>query len=342
MGRPVANRFKDHIAFPKPNGYQSLHTTMARLPGVPEGVFIEVQVRTEEMHREAEYGIAAHWSYKEGGTTQQVAQRVQLNRVLAHQHLIDGESLADHMFVLTPRGDVIELPEGATPLDFAFQIHTDLGLSFRAARVNGSIVPLDHELENGDLVEIIRHKTPKPSPEWIQLLKLASARTRLKRYFYTQDRGYYVARGRSLVNTELLKRTLPILGPDLSLLKLYDDRALSVEEREDLLVKIGQGAERASALLPHLGTLRGREFSRTAQVPHRVRRLQRKDVLIEMEGGLQMPMRFAKCCMPQEERGQPIVGVITRSGQVTIHREKCHMRKNANPERQISVWWRDL
>ena len=150
---------------------------LARLPGVPEGLFIEVQVRTAAMHREAELGIAAHWSYKEGGTAEHAAERARLQRALT-QHLIPR----DHIFVLTPRGDIIELPEGATTLDFAFHVHTTLGLSFRAAKVNGSIVPLDHALENGDIVEILRHADPRPSPRWMQLLRTASARSRLKRY----------------------------------------------------------------------------------------------------------------------------------------------------------------
>ena len=201
LGRPVISRFKDYIAFPKPNGYQSIHSVMSKLPGVPEGVFIEVQVRTRGMHREAEFGIAAHWSYKEGGSAQRSMQRVQLQQALASQHALESDAnsitrLADHIFVLTPKGDVIELPEGATPLDFAFQIHTDVGLTFRAARVNGAIVPLDYELENGDVVEIVTQRTPHPSAEWLQLLKMASSRSRLKRYLHTIHREKYMARGK--------------------------------------------------------------------------------------------------------------------------------------------------
>lgn len=168
LGHPVQNRFKDYIAFPKPNGYQSLHTTLFGLPHVPAGLMTEVQIRTAAMHEEASIGLAAHWSYKEG-------------------LLPEIEQSDPHMFVLTPKGDVIELPEGATPLDFAFQVHTALGLSFKAARVNGSIVPLDHALENGDIIEIVRTKDPRPSPRWITLLKTASARNRLKRHLAGAD-----------------------------------------------------------------------------------------------------------------------------------------------------------
>ncbi len=335
LGRPVANRFKDFIAFPKPNGYQSLHTTLVRLPGVPEALFTEVQIRTESMDREAELGIAAHWSYKEGGSAVHVMHRVQLHNVLASQHSLATDEtdspLADHIFVLTPKGDIVELPEGATPLDFAFQIHTDLGLSFRAARVNGSIVPLDHELENGDVVEIMKHKTPRPSPEWMQLVKMASSRTRLKRYLYSLHRDAFVARGRDLLNAELQKHRLPPLDTDYSLLRIVDGKVLTFAEREDVLMKLGQESEKVSALLPRI------RITKPVSAP-RVSRLKKSDVAVTMEGGVNMPMRFAGCCKPQESKRQPITGYITRSA-VTIHLKSCRFMKNVNTDRCVPVEW---
>lgn len=175
-GHPIPHRFKDYIAFPKPNGYRSLHTTLTQLPSVPSGVFIEVQVRTAEMAREAEYGVAAHWCYKEGGSSPEAARQVR--QLLACQPGI---------FVLTPKGDIVELPEGATPLDFAFQVHSTLGLSFRAARVNGVIAPLTCHLDNGDVVEVIRHRDPRPSPRWMQYLHTAEARSKLRRFLAARD-----------------------------------------------------------------------------------------------------------------------------------------------------------
>ncbi|MDO8649050.1 MAG: HD domain-containing protein [Candidatus Peregrinibacteria bacterium] len=340
LGRPVQNRFKDYIAFPKPNGYQSLHTTIAQLPGVPENMFIEVQVRTHEMHREAEYGIAAHWSYKEGGMADRALQRLQLHTVLASQHsTVESEreesSLVDHIFVLTPKGDIVELPEGATPLDFAFQIHTDVGLAFRAAHVNGSIVPLDYALENGDVVEIVKHRVPRPSPEWLQLLKMASSRSRLKRHLYALNRDAYVAHGRDLLNEELVRMRLPPLDPDLTLLRLSEGKMLSVHEREDLLLKLGQGGEPLSAILARIDALKS-----TLQAPQRKVRLQRKDVLIEIEGNLPMPMRFAKCCKPNENHPLELIGSITRSADVVVHARGCKMLRAGNPERRIKVKWR--
>lgn len=340
LGRPVLNRFKDYIAFPKPNGYQSLHTTLVKLSGVPDPVFVEVQIRTTAMHREAEFGVAAHWSYKEGGTAEQAAHRVQLQNVLLGQHSLEGDgtasAYADHIFVLTPKGDIVELPEGATPLDFAFQIHTNLGLSFRAARVNGDIVSLDHVLENGDVIEILKHRTPKPSPDWMQLLKVASSRTRLKRYLHSLHRDLYLARGRELINAELAKRALPPLDTELTMLKFVAGMTLTMSEREDIVMKIGQGSEKAASLFPKLPPTRRGIVKPAAVRP----RLQRKDAIIEAEGGVQMPMRFAKCCKPEAAEGKPIIGFVTRSGDVTIHLQKCRFQKGANPERQIKVRWR--
>jgi GTP pyrophosphokinase len=194
IAHPIPNRFKDYIAFPKPNGYQSLHTTLKGLPGSPPEMFTEVQIRTEKMHAEAQFGIAAHWNYKKGGTAEHALQRFHLQKAAnAQQPFGGGEPFVDHIFVLTPKGDVVELPEGATPLDFAFQVHTDIGLAFRAARVNGSIVPLTHVLENGDVVDIIKSSQPQPSPRWLKLLKTASARSRLKRYLQERKQHLGIA-----------------------------------------------------------------------------------------------------------------------------------------------------
>lgn len=347
LGRPLANRFKDYIAFPKPNGYQSLHTTLAGFADLPAECFMEVQIRTAKMHREAQYGIAAHWSYKEHGATDRAMEKVQLHSMLLAQESVDDEddvaSLADHIFVLTPRGDIIELPEGATPLDFAFQVHTDLGLSFRSARVNGSIVPLNYELENGDVVEIQKHSTPNPSSQWMQVLKMASSKSRLRRYLYTQDRPKLVAMGREMVNVELRKRNLPPLTTDLSVLRVCDGEALTSSQREDILMKIGQGAERAGALLPRLEALK--EVYAPLETPKKTEeapadRMQRKEALIGMEGGVTMPLRYAKCCAPQEWPRENIVGNINRFGEVMVHRHHCRMFKNTNPERRVGVWWK--
>ncbi len=341
MGVPIANRFKDYISFPKPNGYRSLHTTIAKIPGIPGGIFVEVQVRTADMHREAEFGVAAHWSYKEGGSTGQTMRRVQLSQVLTQQQALEegdesDTTLADHIFVLTPRGDIVELPEGATPLDFAFQIHTELGIGFRAARVNGSIVALDYELENGDVVEILTHRFPKPSPEWLQLLKMASSRSRLKGYLYALHRDEYVVRGREILNEELRRLHVAPLDNELTLLKHYDGRALTFSEREDLLMKAGQGSEKVGSIILHVDALAA---VRTLRSPPKVSQKKIRGDQVEVEGGMPMPLRFAKCCKANLGDHPEIIGCITRVGEVMVHRARCHMLKNANPERRVRVSW---
>ena len=349
-GRPVPNRFKDYIAFPKPNGYQGLHTTLSHPWDLPDNLFIEVQVRTHEMNREAKYGIAAHWSYKEGGTAMRALERVQIQKMLLGQEQIGeaGESLlADHIYVLTPRGDIIELPEGATPLDFAFQIHTDLGLSFRAARVNGAIVPLHYQLENGDVVEVQKSRTPRPSPEWLQALKMASSRSKLKRYLYAQRRTEFLAKGRVLCNAELAKHGCAPLTTDLALLRRCDGQELSMTEREDLLVKLGQESEKPASLLPRLDALRGkiagaRAAANAPAVAGPVNGgVDFRRPRTEVDFGISMPYRFAKCCKPDELPQDPaIAGMVSRAGGIIVHRVSCRMIRASNPERRVEVRWK--
>ena len=347
MGRPVAHRFKDFISFPKPNGYQSLHTTLMQVPGAPENVMMEVQIRTEEMHREAEFGIAAHWSYKSYGSTSLAMEHAQLQQMLSSQEMLDeagGKRLVDHIFVLSPKGDIVELPEGATPLDFAFKVHTDLGLSFRGARVNGIMVSIDHELENGDIIEILKHKVPKPSPQWFQLLKLSSSRSKLKRYLYEQDRPELIAQGRQLVNEMLKRHRFPRLDQEYSSLRLCDGNTLSLQQREDLLMKIGQGSEKASALTGRLEifkdiiTRKKNGYSlNPAPMPNTA---SKNKCTVEVEGGVPMPTRFAKCCKAEEKTGLPVIGVIGREGIVVVHLTSCGMLRNSNPSRHVKVNWK--
>ncbi|MDD5623420.1 MAG: HD domain-containing protein [Candidatus Peribacteraceae bacterium] len=340
VGRPVQHRFKDFIAFPKPNGYQSLHTTLGDLPGVPSNTFVEVQIRTHEMHREAQYGVAAHWAYKEGVAADALEQ-VRLRKILLSQESLEGKATApyaDHIFVLTPKGDIVELPEGATPLDFAFSVHTDLGISFSSARVNGAIVPLHYALENGDVVEVQKHSPPRPSPRWMQLLKMASSRSKLKKYLAQQDRPRLVTLGREALNRELRKHHLSPLDTDLSLLRVCDGQVLTTQQREDLLMKVGQGAEKVGTLLRRLEVLKG--TLAPEEIRRKTVRLQRKDSEIALEGGVPMPTRYAKCCSPEEAPRGPVAGVINRLGTVMVHREHCGMYRQSNPERRIGVRWR--
>ena len=341
LGRPVANRFKDYISFPKPNGYRSLHTTLTHLPHVPDGFFIEMQIRTQDMHDEAEYGLAAHWSYKEKGSVDTGMDSAQLHRALASQEILDTgtaeQRLVDHIYALTPKGDIIELPEAATPLDFAFRVHSDLGLCFKGARVNGSMAAIDSQLENGDVVEILRHSTPRPSSQWLQILTVSSAKSRLRRFLAEQDRPELVNQGRNLFNEELRKRKLPVLDGDLSLLATLDGKPLTVREREDVLSKLAQGADRVGAILHRTALLQEpEELSVEEEVSEHVSR-HIDDVHIE--GGVPMPKRYALCCKPHEGSHGSITGLINRSGEIMIHRRSCGMLRSANPQRKVKVWW---
>lgn len=333
LGHPVAGRFKDYIAFPKPNGYKSLHTTLAQFPAVPPGMFVEVQIRTPQMQHEAEYGVTAHWSYKQGGgSTHHALRHAQVQETLMQTR----QAKTDQIFVLTPQGDIIELPEGASPLDFAFHVHTTLGLSFRAAKVNGSIVPMSHTLENGDIVEILKYPNPRPSHRWMGLLKTASARARLKKYLSVQQRPEHIVQGRLLINEELKKRHLPLLDTELSLLRSVDGQQLSLTEREDVAAKVGAGLQSVTACFLHIDALKEKllpkdatTFIRTASHLH----------VAKVEGNIKMPVIYAKCCKPEEHKGEDIAGVVSRSGDVRVHLKACKLLKNVNPDRRIAVKW---
>ncbi len=354
IGTPISHRFKDYISFPKPNGYQSLHTSLIGLPGAPKDIMIEVQIRTSSMHLEAEYGIAAHWLYKEKAKSGVLdsANRLQLSDVLLKQQSVGQKSdndadhaamrLVDHIYVLTPRGDIIELPDGGTPLDFAFIVHTDLGLKFKSARVNGSVVPLGHKLENGDVIEILTHKHPRPSLQWLEELSTPSARSKLKAYFFSHNRAQFLQKGRDNVNAELKLRGLPPLDNDFSILNKFDERAQSIKQREDLLVKVGMGSVRTSSVLRHIPlkrTPRRTAVRKTKTVKSAA--IKPKD-LVAVEGQpLSMPYRFAKCCSPEQgtPRTKQITGIITRTGIISVHRTDCHSAKSANPERRVKMKW---
>lgn len=350
LGTPISHRFKDYISFPKPNGYQSLHTCLIGLPHAPKDAMVEVQIRTHDMHQEAEYGIAAHWLYKHigkknsGGLHQSLALQELSRRPNASdsQDALSQHSVVDHIYVLTPRGDIVELPNGGTPLDFAFHVHTDLGLKFKSARVNGSIVPISYELENGDIVEVQTHKEPRPALQWLEQLVTASARSKLKAYFFAHNRSQFLARGRDIVNTELRQRRLPRLDADLSQLASFDGQALSTREREDLLVKAGMGSVRTSSILRHLAL---------PELPPKVQSAKKKKTSsavvppgteVAIDGSpLTLPHRFAKCCSPDAKKhaSETLIGVVTRSAVITVHRESCKMVKGGNPERRLKMYW---
>lgn len=347
LATPVSHRFKDYISFPKPNGYQSLHTCLMGVPEAPKDLMVEVQIRTAEMHREAEYGIAAHWAYKQGGEGSIVmnsVKQMQLTDVLLKQQSVDDPSrmgdstiLVNHIYVLTPRGDIIELPEGGTPLDFAFILHTDLGLRYKAARVNGSVVSISYKLENGDVVEILTNKHPQPTLQWLEELVTPSGRSKLKAYFFSHNRSQFLAKGKDTVNAELKTRGLPSLDADLSALARSEGRTLSQKQREDQLVKVGMGSIRTSSILRHIPPRPVQRKTRTKKA------MEAKKDRVGIEGQtLTMPYRFAKCCHPDSTVPKPeiVVGIVTRNGLINVHCHDCHMVKASNPERKLKMFWK--
>ncbi|MDI6709335.1 MAG: bifunctional (p)ppGpp synthetase/guanosine-3',5'-bis(diphosphate) 3'-pyrophosphohydrolase [Bacillota bacterium] len=344
--KPIPGRFKDYIAMPKSNMYQSLHTTVVG----PKGRPVEIQIRTWEMHRTAEYGIAAHWRYKAGGRGDREfdAKLAWLRQLMDWQHeLRDArefmESLkidifADVVFVFTPHGDVIELPAGSIPLDFAYRIHTDIGHRCIGARVNGRLVPLDYRLKNGDIVEIITAKHPAPSRDWLAIVKTSQAKTKIRNWFKKEQREDNVGRGREALEREAKKQ-----GLDLELLR--SEKALEVGRRytlnsmEDLYAAVGLGVIAPATVVQRL-----KEQARPApQIPE-LRPDSRRwskamhGILVKDAGNVLV--RLAHCCNPVP--GDPIVGYITRGRGVSVHRADCrnvvHWQAKEK-ERLVEVKW---
>ncbi|MEW6524064.1 MAG: bifunctional (p)ppGpp synthetase/guanosine-3',5'-bis(diphosphate) 3'-pyrophosphohydrolase [Bacillota bacterium] len=353
LWKPIPGRFKDFIAMPKANMYQSLHTTVMG----PEGDPIEIQIRTQEMHRTAEYGVAAHWTYKEGkrpdpGFDQKLAW---LRQVLEWQRDLGdaGEFLEslkidlfdDEVFVFTPKGDVIDLPAGATPLDFAYQIHTDVGHRCIGAKANGKIVPLDYELQNGDIVEILTSRQMAgPSLDWLKLVKTSSARSKIRAYFKRQRRDENVARGRDLLEKEFRK-----LEQDPKELLSEEVvravcRRLNFSSLDDLLAAIAYGgitAGHVAARLRDAYRKVARPVVETDLSVEPTAPIKRPGSGVRVRGVDQVLVRFGRCCNPVP--GDPIIGYITRGRGVSVHRVDCPNIVNYrdDTERLLEVLWEE-
>jgi GTP pyrophosphokinase len=341
----IPAEFDDYIATPKDNHYRSIHTAVVG----PEGRSVEIQIRTREMHEHAELGIAAHWQYKEGGAHDAEYQRkIEAVRRLLHPgeqaeeepdvlESLRGQIFADHIYALTPKGEVIELPRGGTPLDFAYQVHSNLGHRCRGAKVNGRIVPLTYQLGNGEVVDIIAGKHPAPSRDWLapELGYLASARSRTKvrAWFRRQDAGDNRAAGRSIAEREMARAgAAESLLPEL----MVQLRAPDVDEFYQLL---GEGEITATQLSQALLRL---VRPAAAEVPARKARAASPAARnpVDIEGVGDLPITLASCCAPL--RPQPIVGYITVGRGVTIHRAECRnfaRMRAEKPERMLQVEW---
>lgn len=340
---PVQERFKDYIATPKSNMYQSLHTTTI----CPRGQMVEIQIRTHKMHRTAEEGIAAHWRYKEGKKEDELDKQVGwLRQLIDWQYDTTDpkefmESLKidlfkNEIFVFTPKGDLIRLPAGSTPVDFAFAIHTDIGLHCLGARVNGRIAPLNARLKSGDTVEIITSSAQRPSQDWINFVRTSRARSRIKRWLREEQFKHSVKLGEEILSRILRKHKIEVKGDG----KLQEiAREYGYSEVTDLYAALGHGdlsVQQVSRKLVPAEKLEHKEkkfsikrFIRRAKRPMGVR-VQDVDNLM---------IHFAKCCQPIP--GDHIIGFITRGRGVSVHRTDCpnSIKLMDNPERRVEVSW---
>ncbi|MFQ5523619.1 MAG: RelA/SpoT family protein [Acidimicrobiia bacterium] len=333
---PVTGRFKDFIAMPKINLYQSLHTTVIG----PDGKPLEIQIRTEEMHRRAEWGIAAHWRYKEGVINPATGVEVETldedpEEFLANLKL---DLYQDEVFVLTPQGDVKELPRGATTVDFAYAVHTEVGHRCVGARVNGRLVPLATRLESGDIVEIITSKSPGagPSRDWLKFVRTGKAKTKIKQWFQKERRDQALAEGKELVQN-LFRRE----APDLSAAERDQHLAtvaaeLGQKNVETLLVALGEGHVSIDSVGARLHRILTPD---TVDDLFRPRRRRISDVQVVVEGQDDMLVHLAKCCTPVP--GDPIIGYVTVGRGVSVHRADCTnvATLTERRERTVEVNW---
>ena len=348
---PVPGRFKDYVALPKPNMYQSLHTTVIG----PGSERIEIQIRTREMNRVAEQGIAAHWKYKEknsGGLDPKDAQRFGwLRQLLEFQKDLKdpGEFLEsvkvdlfqDEVYVFTPKGEVRVFPRGSTPIDFAYAIHTQVGEHCSGARVNGSIVPLRYKLRNGDLVEVMTNPTQQPNKDWLDFVVTGRARSKIRAFLRTEQRDKSGKLGRELLEKEMHQSKLSLaklLKQTPEIRKVCDHFGSSTPE--ELFINIGYGKVRPAQVVELLAPKEAEAPAsiKEGRIESIVRKVTGKDNQgIVLNGIDDVLVRYTKCCNPLP--GDEIVGFITRGRGVTVHRRNCPKAFDADPERRVEIQW---
>ncbi|MDH3481245.1 MAG: bifunctional (p)ppGpp synthetase/guanosine-3',5'-bis(diphosphate) 3'-pyrophosphohydrolase [Gammaproteobacteria bacterium] len=339
----IPGEFDDYIANPKENNYQSLHTAVLG----PEGKTLEVQIRTHEMHRHAELGVAAHWRYKEGGGAPAAFdQKIQFLRQLLEPTDDDADLIdqirehffEDRVYAVSPKGDVVELPAGATPLDFAYHVHTQVGHRCRGAKVNGRIVPLTYRVQSGDQVEIITGRQSKPSRDWLspKLGYLAGARTRAKvrSWFRQQDRDQHQRQGREILDRELARLGVRDVATDTIA------KQLKLKDTDTLCVSLGAGDLTSASIATALQHLRGTELPDRIRSRRPSKQKGGKPDSVAVSGIGDLMSNFARCCRPVPP--EPIVGYITQGRGVSIHRQDCGNFLGLNrryPERIVEIGW---
>jgi len=344
----IPKEFDDYIATPKKNGYRSLHTAVLG----PDGKIVEIQIRTDDMHQDSELGVAAHWAYKEGKKpSSNYENKVAWLRQLIDSHQENSDTddliaelqsnvLEDRVYVLTPRGDVVDLPIGATPLDFAYQVHTLVGHRCRGAKINGRITPLVHTLQSGDQVEIITTAQPSPSRDWLNpnlgYLKTARARAKVHHWFKQLDRGQNIIDGKDLLERELHRLNIHNIDLPSALDKL------GLKEIDDVYAALGSGDLRPAQILNAAKALQRAEQNEEPVIPvfskSPTKQLAADAITIEGVGNLLT--QTARCCKPLP--GDPIIGYITQGRGVTIHRQDCPNILHINEKKQerlIQVEW---
>lgn len=357
LWKPLPYRFKDYIAMPKPNNYQSLHTTVIGTRGQP----VEIQIRTWEMHHIAEYGVAAHWRYKEGNQTANkdafdekmgwLRNLLEWQDTSNPQEFVNAlklDAFSDEVFVFSPRGDVIDLPQGAIPIDFAYRIHTDVGHRCVGAKINGKIVPLDYRLKNGDIVEIITSKTGKPSLDWLNIVGSSESRSKIRNWFKKENREENIEKG-----LEALERECKRLNHDWKTLNVGGRlgrvaKQMNAGSEDDLAAAVGYGGFAVNTVLIKLLELQKKDLQKQEEQntslvmleklkPRKPVKHSGTGILVKGEPGFLV--RLAKCCSPVP--GDPIIGFITRGRGVSVHRADCPnvTHGQSDVDRLIDVEW---
>lgn len=354
LWKPIPGRFKDFIAMPKTNNYQSLHTTVIG----PGGERIEIQIRTREMHLVAERGIAAHWKYKERGQVADDSEFQQVNwlkdLVNSHQQVKNADEFLDsvktdlfdsEIYVFTPKGDVREFPEGATPLDFAYAVHTELGNKCTGARINGKMVPLRYHLQNGDTVEIMTSKTQEPSKDWLKYAVTNKAKQKIRQYVKEEQRRRSLALGKDLIEKEFRKFGMAAVkhlkGAEYETFLKEN----GLKDLEELYVKVGYGRLEPRHLVSRVSPATiAKEAAKTEEttfmekvVKAAAQKTRKSNSLVSVDGMDDVLVHFAKCCHPIP--GDPISGFISRGRGVTVHRADCPKAFELDQFRKVDVAW---
>ncbi|CEN77112.1 GTP pyrophosphokinase (RelA/SpoT) [[Clostridium] sordellii] len=347
LWKPIPGRFKDYIAMPKPNMYQSLHTIVVG----PDGEPVEIQIRTKEMHNIAEYGIAAHWKYKEGKTNvkeNKLEEKLQWLRQMMEweKDLKDPQEFMDalkddvfnsQVYVFTPKGDVIELPAGSTPIDFAYRVHTNVGNKCVGAKINGRIAPLDYKLENGNIVEILTSANSNgPSRDWVNIVQTPNAKSKIRQWFKKERREENIERGSAILEKDFKKYGVPTKDPAIEKYMVQMARKFNQPTVEDLVATIGYGGIMSSQVVPKVKELYEKEFAKKSLENKQIDDINKHSIGeqeftkkrkktspqgITVKGVDNILIRFAKCCNPIP--GDEIIGYITKGRGVAVHRKDC-------------------